>query len=298
MSDASDAFDIIRFSGLQDELYNCENRLLMFQDADFCRQLTETLETGLADRRAILSLDVFDTLLLRDNSSEFRRFYEIAEKMAAITVNASTGSHPRIQVTPIDAFIARHLGTKATYRATDRVEGVREGSLEDIHRVAVRLLHLPESVSGEFIEAEINYEATRLTINPFLISYLASLKSKRVRTILVSDMYFRACHLKSLLSRVGLDPSIFDAIYSSGDEKISKSSGLLFKKIAIDFPDAVFFHVGDNLKSDFHMPRIAGWSALHLPISDYDLAQRRRCHNETAAYFSQSHGITIDIHRP
>jgi hypothetical protein len=48
-----------------------------------------------------------------------------------------------VKRTPSTHSIARHLGTRASYRAGPRVDGCGEGSLREIHETAARILGLP-----------------------------------------------------------------------------------------------------------------------------------------------------------
>jgi hypothetical protein len=105
------------------ELTATRDRQALFRNRRFRRQVFEALdELALTHdgTPGLLSLDVFDTLLLRDGSSQVRRFGEIGARMAA---RAGPGT------TAEDALIARHLGTRASYRAGPRVDGCGEGSL-------------------------------------------------------------------------------------------------------------------------------------------------------------------------
>jgi hypothetical protein len=117
---------------------------------------------ALMPENGILSLDVFDKFLVRDNSSELTRFVEIGTRMVA-----HAGG-----VAPIDAFLARYLGTKASYRAGSRVNSCGEGSLTEIHRVASRLVGYEEGLAGAFVEIELDRETERLSVNAPLLGYI------------------------------------------------------------------------------------------------------------------------------
>ena len=238
----------------------------------------------------ILSLDVFDTFLLRDNSSELTRFVEIGARMAAFAGN----------VNPVDAFLARHLATKASYRAGKTVKGCREGSLTEIHRTASRIIGRGSEMTETFIEAELDYETGRLSVNHLLLDYARIHCDRGGHTILVSDMYMHADQIKRLISKMGVDSDLFAQIFSSADSKVSKASGGIFslieESLVVEAGD--FLHLGDSLCGDFRQPLAHGWKALHMPIPHAEIESRRCDHFATAEKLKQNHGLAIDITIP
>jgi FMN phosphatase YigB (HAD superfamily) len=285
-------YEIVQVGELQRRISECRDRVALFDNSDFIQSLQLIFDSALSAADTVLSLDVFDTLLVRDNSSELSRFYEIGAEMSGACGRAGQ------QVLAIDAFLARQMGTKATYRASRKVMGAREGSLAEIHLTASRLLKLDDSWAEKFVECEIAYEATKITVNPFILKCVESFKARGGIVILLSDMYFHAEHIRMLLSELDLNERFFDHIYSSGDEKISKASGLIFGKIEKDLGRRDFFHVGDSFRSDYVNPRRAGWGALHLPISASDLTARQASHDNAFDLIKRTHGITADVARP
>jgi hypothetical protein len=77
---------LIRFDRIEAELTRTADRQALLRNRRFgaglrsARRLLGVLHDG---KPGLLSLDVFDTLLLRDGSSELRRFGEIGARMAA-----------------------------------------------------------------------------------------------------------------------------------------------------------------------------------------------------------------------
>jgi FMN phosphatase YigB (HAD superfamily) len=201
------------------------DRSALFRNRRFRRQVFEALDEHALTHDGtpgLLSLDVFDTLLLRDGSSQVRRFGEIGARMAA---RAGPGT------TAEDALIARHLGTRASYRAGPRVDGCGEGSLREIHETAARILGLPGSIADDFIEIEIDCECGHVEPNPLLVSYIRKHQARGGKTVLISDMYMHADQIAELLARSGIRPDLYDALYSSADTKVSKASGGIFRLV-------------------------------------------------------------------
>jgi FMN phosphatase YigB (HAD superfamily) len=279
---------LIRFDTIEAELAQTTDRQALLGNRRFRRALFARLDDLLLDddgKPGLLSLDVFDTLLLRDGSSELRRFGEIGARMAA-----ASGS----DVHPVDAFVARHLGTKASYRAGPRVDGCGEGSLVEIHRTAARILGLPAELAETFIEAEIDTEAGHVHANTLLVSYIRRHQARGGQTVLISDMYMHAPHIAELLARAGIRNDLFDAIYSSADTKVSKASGGIFERVAEAAGCPIVLHVGDSLRNDFLNPRAFGWRAVLLPIPDALLSERHRDHDACLAELWKRYRLNLE----
>lgn len=305
------ATTIHRFDAVEAELSGAMSRKRRFAAKGFAKTLGARLDAMLARDGAILSLDVFDTLILRDNSSELTRFFEIGGLMADI-VNADAGARGNgaskkrgarrgaREVRQVDAFVARHLGTQASYRASVPVDDCREGSLSEIHVTASRLLAGTDLFADAFIAAELEYEAGRLSANDTLLAYARTHRARGGRVVLLTDMYMHRPHVEHLLAALGIDCDGFDAILSSADSKVSKASGGVFALMEqqMKAEPAAFVHVGDSLLGDFQRPRACGWQALHVPLAEADLVERRRDHLATEARLAESFGLVSEIAMP
>lgn len=289
-------FFIEEIGHIERKMYYCRSRKDIFSNREFCADLESALDANIHPD-TVLSLDIFDTLILRDNSAELTRFFEIGKHMADLC-NQDADSMKR-PVTPVDAFLARHLGTKASYRASDLTDGCREGSIDEIHSAASRILGRPH-LAGEFIECELSYESTRILVNPFIKKYVNKHLERGGSVILITDMYMHADHVENLLSKINIDTSIFKKIYSSADTKISKASGGIFSFVSKDLgisPEN-FFHVGDSLRGDFQQPIRNHWRAMLLPITKNEIELRRKDHQRTADVLKKGYGLSVDIAMP
>lgn len=288
-----------RFDNIERQLTDASvGRHSIFVDKGFTEELSDCLDALLCQGREttkILSLDIFDTLLLRDNSSEITRFFEVGGQMATLASDAIKSAVPQV-----DAFMARMLGTKATYRASRVVKGCREGSLTELHRTASRLLTGHDDLTGSFIAAELANEKRRLTVNPFLASYIKRHRDQGGRVILITDMYMHADQVAELLAMFELTANDYDALLSSADTKVSKSSGGIFElaEQELEAEGHEFVHLGDSFRGDVARPLAKGWQALHLPIANADILERRQDHVTTAAMLKSDYGIELDISMP
>tara|TARA_A100001391_G_scaffold273_5_gene727 strand:+ start:1132 stop:2010 length:879 start_codon:yes stop_codon:yes gene_type:complete len=284
-----------RFDDLESEFTIAPaGRHTLFSDNEFVSRLRGNLDK-LLDGQRILSLDVFDTLLLRDNSSELTRFFEVGGRMAQI-VEAETGQ----AVSQVDALVARHLGTKATYRASQLEHGCREGSLTELHTTASRLLANTNKLTELFISAELENETQRIKRNEFLFDFVADYRSAGGRVVLISDMYMHKQHIAKLLEDFALGPDGYDFLVSSADTKVSKASGRIFSLVEQDLGEAAdnFVHVGDSLRGDFVQPLRMGWSAVHWPLAKFDILERQRDHLVTQELLASKYGLELDIAMP
>jgi FMN phosphatase YigB (HAD superfamily) len=279
---------LIRFDVIEAQLTATKDRQALLGNRRFRRMVFDSLDRmiGADDGKpGLLSLDVFDTLLLRDGSSEVRRFGEIGARMAQIAGR---------ETQPIDALVARHLGTKASYRAGPRVDGCGEGSLREIHETAARILGLPATIAQAFIEAEIACEAGCVFPNTLLISYIRKHQARGGKTVLISDMYMHADQIAELLARAGVRPDLYDALYSSADTKVSKASGGIFGRVTEAADASHVLHVGDSLLGDYLKPREFGWRAMLMPVPATLLEERRRDHAACIAELWQKHRLNLE----
>lgn len=284
-----------RFDEIENDLTNAaKGRRSMFSNEQFAARLKQRLGEAL-DGKRVLSLDVFDTLVLRDNSSEITRFFEVGGRMAEV-VKAETG---RV-VSQVDAFVARHLGTKATYRASRTVQGCREGSLTELHSTASRLLAGTSVLAEPFIAAELENETARIEPNPFLVDFVRAYRSAGGKVVLVSDMYMHAEHVSMLLDSLGILQEDYDLLVSSADTKVSKASGGIFPLVEglMEKKPEDFVHLGDSFRGDVAQPLRRGWRAFHLPLAQSDILERQGDHRATQEMLAERHALDIDIAMP
>lgn len=223
----------------------------------------------------ILSLDVFDTFLLRDNRSEARRFHEISVRVLTTLRDRGVRGADRLSVN--DLLVARADGMKLSYRTRPAVRDCIEGSLDEVVSMARRSLGLPQDADRIFVECELEYEASALSLNNSLADLAMEVRANGGRVILVSDMYLSGRHIVEILRKVAPDAeSLVDAVFSSGDLVVSKRSGRIFREIQrrLEARPEDFFHVGDSLLGDVIKPREKGWAALHFPVSDVEATAR------------------------
>jgi FMN phosphatase YigB (HAD superfamily) len=249
-------------------------RSLRGSDRDLAQLLLADLLALSADRApTFISVDIFDTLLLRDDKCEARRFWEISalvrQRIASSDLHAERSTH--------DLFVARYLAMRAGYACSDRLRGCQEGHIVPILATQAELLDLPSSAQDLFLDAELEFEACNLQSNDFLLAVLQQAFADKP-LIGLSDTYLGAAQIETLVARVCGGRCRLHALYSSADIILNKRSGHAFAHVAHDRNAACdeFLHVGDNVSSDLIPAHRSGWRALLFPVTHTELEARSR----------------------
>ena len=235
----------------------------------------------------LVTVDVFDTVLVRRATSELRRFYEIA------TINAQHESRLLDQpVSGVDVLLARLQATHGSYRLSRPVAGCREGVIDQIARVTARSLELSDGAAERLVKRELDYEQRHLTAHPAVVRLLEEIRADGIPVILLSDMYLREVDIRQLLDHAGVMADV--ELFSSADIRVSKRSGKAFRFVADHAGVGLssMLHLGDSLYSDFQMARRAGLRAVHLPVPDVERDAIRVDHADVVARLTDQ-GIDV-----
>lgn len=231
----------------------------------------------------VLSLDVFDTALLRGPQCEARRFWSMAEAFSMRLEGA---------VPAEDIFLARALAADAGYAIGRPVEGAREGRLEGIARTVCGLIGRPGAADA-FIETELGWERDSLTANALVADLAKALPELRI--VFLSDMYIEGPRIARLIGELLRVKEPW--VMSSADGHGAKRTGTLFRAAAdaLGVAPEEILHLGDSLTADYRMAKAAGAAALHLPLPDAETERRRACHAALAQSLA-GRGIALDRH--
>ncbi|HLN23762.1 MAG TPA: HAD family hydrolase [Patescibacteria group bacterium] len=219
--------------------------------------------TGLATLNAalaaaaprLLSVDVFDTLLLRRTRPEYRRFIDVAQLQDIALAPASPGA---------DRLLSTRLSvTRRAYAAVRDGTGRGEVQFTAILAEMCRELGLDTAAIALLEQVELDYETSVLTPNRRLAE---ALNATGIPIAAVSDTPLSAAAVATLLRRL-LPELVIARLYASSDVGLTKRAGTLFdylcEREAVR-PEHVL-HLGDHPWSDRDMPRQRGLQALHLP---------------------------------
>ncbi len=195
----------------------------------------------------LLSLDVFDTCLIRDFVSQESLWHLLGRELAA-----------RLPAVPEPAEFAR---LRADAENAARIEGNRaDGTREDITLAQVyERLGMAFGWDGRQREQaaamEEECEARGLTANPAARSVINRMEPT-VRCYL-TDTPHRGVFISECLARLGLPDG---TVLSSGDAGLRKGTGSLFREAMARFgvTRGEILHVGNDLRSDGAGSAVAG----------------------------------------
>ena len=207
----------------------------------------------------VVSVDVFDTTLLRDNKGQRRRFAEVAAEFSR-----SLGREGHAFDIGL-LFKLRLMVHGLAYQAVAIERPAGDATLARMQKVQCLLLALDPSHIAQMQEAELAVERRSLSANRRLIDWLAAMRAKGKPVIAISDIYLPTTIVGALLSEKA--GSAIQRTYVSSDLGLTKHAGKLFANVAATegMPLARILHCGDHPRSDVAMPRAAGMQAAFLP---------------------------------
>lgn len=201
---------------------------------------------------ALVTLDVFDTLLLRRSGGP-RTVFPLAARLA----RQAGALEPAMSD---EAFALLREAAEREARKAGEVD------LGRIYRCLPSGLGDPEHLAA----AELEAERRLLAANPYLLDWLRELRRREMPVVLLSDMHLPGAELARLLAGCGVPADLYEALWVSCDHGVSKANGGLFQALLASRPglaaEAVL-HVGDNAHGDVAVPRSLGFrTALYQPM--------------------------------
>src|ERR1035441_794319 len=208
----------------------------------------------------LISLDVFDTLILRAVSVPTDVFSLV--KLALITSREAL-VYPEI----LDTFPALRIKAEQLARLSkQKKHGTLEVTFEEIYDQLAELSGADPHWLAVLQKTELELEMRLAYANPAgrLIWETALAEHKKV--VFCSDMYLSASFISRLLEKCGY--SHYDRLYVSCEHAKTKHEGTFYDYIAglHGIPLERILHIGDNQHSDCTMARQAGCTAMHLPL--------------------------------
>ncbi|CAN7605694.1 hypothetical protein LJR219_004598 [Phenylobacterium sp. LjRoot219] len=208
----------------------------------------------------LVSVDLFDTILLRDHRCERRRFL--------LTARLAGESLARVgYATSVAALLQSRLDAqRLTYRALQIACPHGDVPLARILELQTTILGLPPCAAEILAAAELRFEASHLRPNRRLLRQLAELRAAGTRIIAISDIYLPRDSLCELLDRLAPGHPL-DAVYCSAELNLTKRSSHLFGAV-LEMERAAphrVLHLGDDRTADLDMARLAGLQSRWLP---------------------------------
>ena len=241
------------------------------------KKFAKMKEMLLSGQIKLLSLDVFDTLLMRCRHSELQRFMDMGKVWHKTFPTVSAESF----------YAARALAHRIAYQSQIPVQGCREPQASAIFKCMCSILNLAEEDAETLAALELEYETAHLRLNPAVGELVRIAKEQNIKVIAVSDMYWKSDAISKLIENAVGEALRMDRVYSSSDTGISKSSGLLFDYVLKEeqCAPAAMLHIGDNKESDCVRPYLRhGINAVWIPRPDH---YNNYCKKQQKTYMKQ-----------
>ncbi|MBF0567863.1 MAG: hypothetical protein HQK95_03250 [Nitrospirae bacterium] len=194
------------------------------------------------DRVELLSVDIFDTLILRTCLNPGDVFYETGRRAIERGL-LRTGMNPREF-----QYIRQQFGHRIFQEKRAEIPPSEE-TIEGIYET------LPRDAGSmdEILNIEIEVEEDFSYVNPAIMSLIKYFKDRGGSVALLTDMYLKREHIEGILRRGGFPLEWANLLLVSNEAGANKGSGALFDVMMAHFPhiqkDAVV-HIGDNPRSD------------------------------------------------
>lgn len=218
-----------------------------------------------------ISVDIFDTTLLRDVWPEELQFIEVAKQW--IQCFRESGFD---DITAYELLTYRNYARQILLNAFENESDVdKEITVNDWFCEIIRLIALKYDVNltekmqkrlvKQMIKIELNVESRHLKANLSLVEFLETARKKyNLRIVYISDMYLGKEDVDQLLKNAGLEQLFDDGITSSG-VGMGKYSGKLYRYVHENriVNLTTNLHIGDNIVSDYHAAISEGSRAIH-----------------------------------
>ncbi len=215
------------------------------------------------ERVSVLSLDVFDTALLR-----------LVRKPADVFLFAQAKARLALGQ-PEFPFAQARSSAERIARETFRSKfGNDEVTLEQIYRVLCDLGGIDPALVAGLMQAELDAEGDLCYANALILELCRNAKRMGKRVIFLSDTYFSSRQVGNLLQAAGYPPL---EIFVSSEYQASKHDGRLFDLVILKMgasPEDIL-HIGDNHHSDCSRAHAHGWNGVlfrqnpaHAPFID------------------------------
>lgn len=215
-------------------------------------------------RPAVLSLDVFDTVLARACGAPQDLYLWLGRLLAGRAL------------IPCSPEVFARLRHRVELDVWNREGGLDANvGLVDLYVEVCRRLLLDESIVPTFVDLEMSLESRVLRVVPGATSLVKRAADEDVEVVFTSDTYHSADYLRARLMDAGLLSDAGRCLVSSQYGE-SKASGRLFRRLTdstVDHPIDVL-HVGDNPHSDVDVPRQLGLRATWLPVGRLNRYER------------------------
>lgn len=213
------------------------------------------------DQYEYISFDVFDTLLKRNVAKPTDLFRIIEEK------------GQEIDSSDFENFSYKRINAEKKARLITN----KEITLNDIYKVMHDEYGFKSLDSAKKMEKQLELQlcCPNLDIKP-IYNYCIK-KGKKI--LIISDIYLPESLIVKMLNKIGIKK--WEGLFVSSTVGLTKSQGELFQYVVkkLDILPKSIIHIGDNLNSDYKVPKRLGIDAIH--ISTFVDHLMYKCHTVT-----------------
>lgn len=217
------------------------------------------LATAPGSRVRAVSLDFFDTLVLRLAARPTDVFFEVGLRL-------QQAGHLAADCTPESFEVYRRVAErKAREKHIHQARGREDVTLAEIYRQLAPITASPAAPA-----VEVATEQDLCLLNPAVFGLAQELRRHGLRVLVVSDVYLSADHLRAILQANGVPADFLAAIITSSDAGVCKGTGHLFDWVLerLQLKPEELLHLGDNLSADVVGARRAGVRGLPYVPAD------------------------------
>ncbi|MBF0517264.1 MAG: HAD hydrolase-like protein [Nitrospirae bacterium] len=203
----------------------------------YLRTITERLA-----QVELLSIDIFDTLILRTCLNCGDVFYEAGSRAVASGI-LRPGTNPKEF-----QYVRQQSGVKLHMQIKQKTPHGEE-TLNGIYDIMPAAIGSPE----QLLRLELLVEEEFAFVNPIIMSLINNFKAMGRPVALLTDMYLSKVNIEGILVAAGFPLDCIDLLLVSNELGADKGSGGLFDIMMSHFhhiKKAAVVHIGDNPRSD------------------------------------------------
>lgn len=201
----------------------------------------------------VASFDVFDTLVARMQPNAETLFFELGKLL----------KNKGIIKCSSDFFVRKRIQWENLARIN---RNDREVTIKEIYQYGRESADTPLLDPVLAMQAELDLEKKSIFPVEENLKLVEEYREKGARIWFISDMYLPHVFISEVLKNLGI-MACGDALFVSGELRVSKHAATMFRYLIAreSIKPAEWIHFGDNLHSDYYVPKSLG---IHCKLLD------------------------------
>jgi FMN phosphatase YigB (HAD superfamily) len=185
---------------------------------DYSKTLvSSTMDLILRGEVKFVSIDIFDTILLRTSVTPWNQWKDFSR-----------------------IFAVRRFTSEWIARAINRSRSIPEVTISNIYKYMGKQTRIGD---------EEDFEFANFRVNPEIIEFIRFLSDRQIPYIFISDTHFSSLVITKWLEDFGISRPI---VFTSSDHLKTKYTGLFYEVAkSLNLNRSGWLHIGDNPKSDY-----------------------------------------------